>query len=116
MLGSRQLPLVHGFALLPFAFLTMQLFTWQQKTLRVAHYILDCFDVLGALKMLLMMHQLQPHLRQPWRLEGVFNSLTYHSHTLSSPLNNTMQLFMWQRDIVGVTSRVASSSSALAPG
>ena len=28
---------------------TMQLFMWQQDIVGVAHYIMDCFDALGAL-------------------------------------------------------------------
>ena len=46
---------------------TMQLFMWQHDIVGVAHFIKDCFEVLGALVMLLMMHQ--PHLHQPWRLD-----------------------------------------------
>ena len=45
---------------------TMQLFVWQCDVVGVAHYISDCFDVLGALyDASSMMHP--PHLHQPWR-------------------------------------------------
>ena len=46
---------------------TMQLFMWQPDIVGVAHYILDCFDLLVPCLMLLMMRQ--PHLHQPWRLD-----------------------------------------------
>ena len=65
--------------------------------------------------MLLMMHQ--PHLHQPWRLDRcnpfiLSGTLCWSAlpcsvcgiGTLpcSVQMKNTMQLFMWQRDIVGV--------------
>ena len=64
--------------------------------------------------MLLMMHQ--PHLHQPWRLDRcnpfiLSGTLCWSAllcrvcgigTALFSPVENTMQLFMWQRDIVGV--------------
>ena len=45
---------------------TMQLFMWQRNSVGVAHSIMNCCDVLGALMMLLRMHQ--SHLHEPWRL------------------------------------------------
>ena len=64
---------------------TMQLFIWQPDTVGVAHCILDCFDFLGALLMLLMMRQ--PHLHQPWRLDRCNTYIhTYISNLCDVPV------------------------------
>ena len=74
---------------------TMQLFMWQRNIVVVAHFQ-DCFEVLGALDDAPVMHQ--PHLHQPWRPDRCNPFI----HAMFSPANNTMQLFMWQRNVVGV--------------
>ena len=58
---------------------TMQLYMWQRDVVRVAHCIVDRFDVLGSTcfklvpsLMILVMHQPHEHgnVHQPWRLDG----------------------------------------------
>ena len=58
----------------------MQLFMWQHDIVGVAHYTMDCLDVLGALPdASRAMHQ--PHLHQPRRLEDVIPHGLYDPET-----------------------------------
>ena len=41
----------------------------QRNIVGMAHYIKDCFGVLGILLMMLLMMHHQPHLQQPWEVE-----------------------------------------------
>ena len=54
---------------------------WQHDSVGVAHCIMECSDVLGALSGADIMHQ--PHLHQPGRLDRYRSSLITHGSGVS---------------------------------